>query len=106
MRFQTNGAADSAASGTQLFATNLVILQVGIDVIEDIPTTRLVNQGKGWVATGGSIAEVTWIKTAADAPIVLTTASGTAVELAQGNTWIELVPNEGSDVEAGVVTIK
>jgi len=106
LRFQTNGAADSAASGTQLFATNLVILQVGIDVIEDIPTTRLVNQGKGWVATGGSIAEVTWIKTAADAPIVLTTASGTAVELAQGNTWIELVPNESSDVDAGVITIK
>jgi len=106
LRYQTNGAADSASSGTQLFADNVVIVQVGIDVIEDIPTTRLVNQGKGWVATGGSIVEISWIKATAESPIVLTTADGEAVLLSQGNTWVELVPNENSDVDAGVVTIK
>jgi hypothetical protein len=106
LRYQTNGAADSASSGTQLFANNVVILQVGIDVIEDIPTTRLVNQGKGWIATGGSIVEISWSKATAESPIVLTTADGQAVLLSQGNTWIELVPNENSDVDAGVVTIK
>jgi len=105
LRFQTNGAADSAASGNQIFATNVVVLQVGIDVVEDIPTTRLVNQGTGWVATGGSIAEINWFKATPESPIILTTPDGEEVLLGVGNTWIELIPNDSSDVEAGVLTI-
>lgn len=105
LRFQTNGAADSASSGNQISAINVVVLQVGIDVVEDIPTTRLVNQGKGWVATGGSIIEINWFKATPESPIVLTTADGEEVRLGVGNTWIELIPNESSDVEAGVLTI-
>lgn len=105
LRFQTNGAADSASSGNQIFATNVVVLQVGIDVVEDIPTTRLVNQGKGWVATGGSILEINWFKATPESPIILTTDDGEEVRLGVGNTWIELIPNDSSDVEAGVLTI-
>jgi hypothetical protein len=105
LRFQTNGAADSASSGTQIFATNVVVLQVGIDVVEDIPTTRLVNQGKGWIATGGSILEINWFKATPESPIILTTDDGEEVRLGVGNTWIELIPNDSSDVEAGVLTI-
>jgi hypothetical protein len=105
LRFQTNGAADSASSGNQISAINVVVLQVGIDVVEDIPTTRLVNQGTGWVATGGSIVEINWFKATPESPIVLTTADGEDVLLGVGNTWIELIPNESSDVEAGVLTI-
>ena len=105
LRFQTNGAADSASSGNQIFATNVVVLQVGIDVVEDIPTTRLVNQGKGWVATGGSILEINWFKATPESPIILTTDDGEEVRLGVGNTWIELIPSDSSDVEAGVLTI-
>jgi len=105
LRFQTNGAADSASSGNQIFATNVVVLQVGIDVVEDIPTTRLVNQGKGWVATGGSILEINWFKATPESPIILTTDDGEEVRLGVGNTWIELIPNDSSDVEAGVLAI-
>ena len=105
LRFQTNGAADSASSGNQIFATNVVVLQVGIDVVEDIPTTRLVNQGKGWVATGGSILEINWFKATPESPIILTTDDGEEVRLGVGNTWTELIPNDSSDVEAGVLTI-
>jgi len=106
VRFQTNGAADSAASGNQIAATNVVVLFVGIDVIEDIPTTRLVSQGTGYVATGGSIVEVTWIKATAESPIVLTAKSGQPVLLGKGNTWIELLPNDSSDVDAGSVILR
>lgn len=105
VRFQTNGAADSASSGNQLAATNVIALFVGIDVIEDIPTTRLVSQGTGYVATGGSIIEITWIKASPESPIVLSTQSGSPVLLGIGNTWIELLPNDSSDVDAGSVTI-
>jgi hypothetical protein len=106
LRFQTNGAADSASSGNQIAATNVVVLQVGIDVVEDIPTTRLVNQGTGWIATGGSVLEINWFKATNESPIVLTTANGDPVLLGVGNTWIELIPNNSSDVGAGSVTIQ
>jgi hypothetical protein len=89
-----------------LAATNVIVLFVGIDVIEDIPTTRLVSQGKGYVATGGSIIEITWIKASPEAPIVLSTQAGSPVLLGIGNTWVELLPNDSSDVDAGSVTIK
>jgi hypothetical protein len=106
LRFQTNGAADSASSGNQVGATNVIVLFVGIDVIEDIPTTRLVSQGKGWVATGGSVIEINWIKATPESPIVLSTLTGGEVLLAKGNTWIELLPNDSSDVGAGSVSIR
>ena len=106
VRFQTNGAADSASSGNQLAATNVIVLFVGVDVIEDIPTTRLVSQGKGYVATGGSIIEIMWSKADAEAPIVLSTQAGSPVLLGIGNTWVELLPNDSSDVDAGSATIK
>lgn len=106
LRFQTNGAADSAASGNQISATNVVILNVGIDVIEDIPTTRLVSQGTGWVFTGGSYIEINWIKGTPESPVSLSTTAGEPVLLGQGNTWVELVPNDSSDVEAAVVTVQ
>ncbi len=105
LRFQTNGAADSASSGNQISATNVIILNVGIDVVEDIPTTRLVNQGTGWVFTGGSYIEINWIKATVESPIVLSTQAGDPVLLGQGNTWLELVPNDSSDVDPAVVTI-
>jgi len=105
VRYQTNGAADSASSGNQLAATNVIVLLVGIDVIEDIPTTRLVSQGKGYVATGGSIVDITWIKASPEAPIVLSTQAGSPVLLGVGNTWVELLPSESSAVEPGSVTI-
>ena len=105
LRFQTNGAADSASSGNQLAATNVVVLFVNIEVIEDIPTTRLVSQGTGYVATGGSIIEITWIKASPEAPIALTTQAGNPVLLGIGNTWVELLPSDSSDVDAGSVTI-
>lgn len=105
LRFQTNGAADSASSGNQIFATNVIVLQVGIDVVEDIPTTRLVNQGRGWIATGGSIVEINWFKATPESPIILTTDDGEEVLLGPGNTWLQLIPNDSSDVEAGVLTI-
>jgi Protein of unknown function (DUF3048). len=84
LRFQTNGAADSASSGNQIFATNVIVLQVGIDVVEDIPTTRLVNQGRGWIATGGSIVEINWFKATPESPIILTTDDGEEVLLGRG----------------------
>lgn len=101
LRSQTNGAADVALSGDQLSATNVVTLFVGIEVIQDIPTTFLVGSGDGYVASGGSLLPIRWSKDQPEAPIVLTDGSGQRVLLAPGPTWIELLPAEGSGVPAG-----
>jgi hypothetical protein len=110
LRFQKTGSiyvADTASSGKQLAATNVIVLWVQVDLVEGIPTTRLVSQGKGYVATGGSVVEVNWMKATAESPIVLTTASGETVLLGVGNTWIELLPkkNPGWD-SPGILTIR
>jgi Protein of unknown function (DUF3048). len=105
LRTQTNGAPDIASSGEQLSADNVVVLEVRIDVIQDIPTTQLVNSGSGVVATGGSLLEVEWSKATPESPIELTDASGARVLLAPGQTWVELIPDDQSGVPAGSITI-
>ena len=106
MRSQTNGAPDTAISGAQLVADNVVVLEVDIQVIQDIPTTQMVDSGEGLVATGGRVLEISWSKPAADAPIELTDSSGARVLLAPGQTWVELIPAEGSGVPAGRVDLQ
>ncbi len=49
-----------------------------------------------WVSAAGKTAHGTWSKADEGAPIVLTADDGSPLRLAPGNTWIELVPNEGS----------
>ena len=84
--------------GTQVAATNVVILQVRIDRsylggrYRNVPKTVMVDAGKAWVFSGGKYAEANWTKTSATAPIALTDATGSPVLLAPGNTWVELVP--------------
>lgn len=80
-------------------AKNVVVLQVRIDrKYGYVPKTVMVDSGKAWVFTGGKYIEATWSKASQTAPIVLTTADGAIVELARGNTWVELMPKpeEGS----------
>jgi hypothetical protein len=105
-RNQTNGAADLAISGDQIAAGNVIVLEVDIQVIQDIPTTNLIDSGGGFVATGGKIHDIRWSKESAESPIELSDASGARVLLAPGQTWIELIPAEGSGVPTGVITIQ
>lgn len=95
MRSQA-GAADLDEKGDQLAASNVVILRVPISTGLGIPKTELIGSGEAFIASGGAVVEATWSKDAADAPIRLVDATGTVVRLAAGNSWIELVPNDGS----------
>ncbi len=106
VRSQTNGAPDTAISGAQLSAANVVIIEVDIQVIQDIPTTQMVGSGEGIVATGGKVLEVSWSKPSPESPIELTDSSAARVLLAPGQTWVELIPAEGSGVPAGSVDIQ
>ena len=91
------GQPDLEASGERIRATNVVTMRVGIDwPYEEVPLTLMVGSGEVWVSVAGKTAHGTWSKADEGAPIVLTADDGSPLRLAPGNTWIELVPNEGS----------
>ena len=92
-----DGTPDLEASGERIRATNVVTLRVAIEwPYEEVPLTALTGTGEAWVSAGGRTAHGTWTKPDAGAPITLTADDGSTLRLAPGNTWIELVPNEGS----------
>jgi hypothetical protein len=52
----------------------------------------LIGKGKAWVFTGGKYVDAQWSKSSQTARIILTDAKGAAINLAPGNTWVELKP--------------
>ena len=71
-------------------------MRVGIDgPYEEMPQTELIGLRRGLGLRGGRTAHGTWSKADDGAPIVLSRRRH-PLRLAPGNTWIELVPNEGS----------
>jgi len=57
-----------------------------------IPKAVLIGKGRAWVFTGGKYVEAFWSKADQTARIILTDANGGAINLAPGNTWVELKP--------------
>ncbi|MGC4176089.1 DUF3048 domain-containing protein [Demequina sp.] len=101
MRYEYD-SPHKAASGTQLSATNVVVIYVTVretgatSVGMSVPETLVAGEkGKGFVATGGKRIAVTWSKKSRTAPFVLKDSNGDAVAMAPGQTWWELVPTNG-----------
>lgn len=92
-----DGEPDLEASGERVHATNVVTLRVGIDwPFGEVPLTVLTGSGEAWVSVAGKTAHGTWSKDADSSPIALSADDGSVLRLAPGNTWVELVPLEGS----------
>ena len=95
-------AAHKTAAGTQLTATNIVLIYVTVretgatSVGMSVPET-LVNgkKGKGFVFTGGKYIPITWSKASQFKPFIVLDSNKDAVALAPGQTWWELVPTNG-----------
>ena len=98
LRIQDGKPDTDSATKEQLHATNVVVLEVKEDrsyadpKYGHIPKAVLIGKGKAWVFTGGKYVEATWSKSSQTARIILTDASGAAINLAPGNTWVELKP--------------
>jgi len=91
------GVKDVDSEGAQLTATNVIALRVGItNLAGNVPKTELVGGGEAWVSAGGSTVHGKWTKASSGDTIHLVDESGSPIELAPGNTWIELVPTAGS----------
>jgi hypothetical protein len=97
-----NGVPDVAESGAAITARNVVVVRVDIDESPGVPRTELEGSGEAWIATGGSILRGTWVKEGARAPLRLVSEAGSDLTLAPGNTWVELVPNDGGSVRSAI----
>lgn len=98
LRTQDGKMHTDATDGSQIRATNVVVMNVGIDrgyldgKYGNVPKTVMVGKGTGFVFTGGNYVAVNWSKADQTSRIILTDAAGAAVLLAPGNTWVELLP--------------
>jgi hypothetical protein len=96
------------AQGTQLRATNVVVLTVEVvntaardPAGNPVPETLLVGSGPALVAVPGGTLSATWSKASIADPVVLTGPDGAPVRLAAGNTWVELMPTRTGSVTTG-----
>lgn len=105
-RTESGDKAMTTDSG-QITAVNVVVLRVKVVATSyrdpagnPVPDTELKGEGEAIVATGGKTLKCRWSKDGVQKPLVLQ-ADGDDVLLAPGNTWIELVPRDGSSVQIG-----
>ncbi|WNM27012.1 DUF3048 domain-containing protein [Demequina capsici] len=95
------GDAHRTTDGTQISATNVVVLRVKITYNSsgggaEVPETLLAGEsGSGWLVSGDKAIEITWSKNGMRDPIVMQ-ADGQDVSLMPGQTWVELVPESGT----------
>jgi hypothetical protein len=90
------GKPDLDSAGTQLSATNVIVLRVSVTNDINVPRTEMIGGGEAWVSTGGGTSHATWSKGSPTDPTHLIDDQGVAIRLAPGNTWIELVPTAGA----------
>lgn len=97
------GAPHVTMDGTQLYATNVIIMRVDITYNSSgggssVPETMLAGRsGSGTLISGSKAVDITWSKgSKVTDRIVYKTSDGEEVSLMPGNTWVELVPNSGS----------
>lgn len=95
-RSQANRGPDLDSAGNQLNTANIVVLRVAVKNRSTIPTTILNTTGEAWVATGGRVIHGSFTKASRNEPIYLYDDNGFTIQLAAGNTWVELIPTTGS----------
>lgn len=84
--------------GNQITAANVIILRVKVVYTQPyIPESMVIRDNDpGFVATGGKVIPILWSKEDRTDTFHLTTLDGEPVDLAPGQTWIELVPRSGA----------
>lgn len=97
-----NGTADVDSSGRQLSATNIVVLFInyvvtGMATGEGVPATPIpggimTGTGQALFLSGNQVVKGTWNRTSLTSPATYADGSGAPIQLAAGNTWVELLP--------------
>ena len=101
LKFLLNGSPDNDANGTQISATNVVVLSPNYADVEGLPTALIAGKSdRAFIATGGKVLEGRFFSTVAKEPILLTYDDGNPVYLAPGKTFV-LLPPGGSSQHTG-----
>jgi len=89
-----------ASDGSRIVARNILIQLTSIWNIDQAPTWRIdmkvVGSGKGYILSGGKMAEIRWQKSSPSDKTLYYYPSGAALRLPPGVTWIEMVPESAS----------
>jgi hypothetical protein len=104
-RTQRGRPHDDSVFG-RIRSTNVVIM--GVEYRPSVadrrsPEAQTIGEGFVWVFTDGQLREGLWQRDVNTEPIRFVTADGDPIELAPGNTWIELADN--ADLFAGRIQV-
>lgn len=87
---------NDASDGSRIVARNILIQLTSIWNIDEAPTWRIdmkvEGSGKGYILSGGKMAEIRWQKSSLRDKTIYYYPSGAALMLPTGVTWIEMVP--------------
>ena len=103
LKFLANGSPDTDADGTQISATNVVVLTPNYFDVEGLPSAKVSGtKESSFVFTGGKVLTGLFDASVLGDPIKLTHGEDEQVLLAPGKTFVLLPPGAGSS--AGGVT--
>jgi len=104
-RSQRGRPHDDSTFG-RIRAANVVVM--GVEYRPSVadrrsPEAQTIGEGFVWIFTDGQLREGLWQRDANTEPIRFVTGEGDPIELAPGNTWIELADN--ADLFAGRIEV-
>jgi len=95
-----SGHADMLIDGSQVSATNVVVMSVAVrnTGARDshgtvVPLPLVIGSGQVWVFRNGLMVKGTWSRPSEAASMKLFTSNGQIIALAPGRTWVEVLPN-------------
>lgn len=89
----TNGEPQSAANGSPMAATNVVVAQTQYKpsaADRRSPEAESIGEGAAWVFTGGKMIPGRWSRASREEPWSLVDEAGAPISLTPGNTWVLL----------------
>jgi hypothetical protein len=97
LKFLSNGNPDVDADGTQISATNVVILTPNYVDVEGLPSAKIAGVTEtALIATGGKLVGGLFDASVVEEPIKLTHGESEPVFLGTGKTFVLLPPGAGS----------
>lgn len=113
LRSQNGREHVMADNGERIAPKNVIVQYVpysGSDFVDVTgsrsPEAEMVGEGEAWIFTDGKLIRGRWSRPTRDAVTGFVDAGGQPIALTPGQTFVELVPAQGSFLGAGTVTVQ
>ncbi|MDO4542169.1 MAG: DUF3048 domain-containing protein [Bacillota bacterium] len=98
LRFSDGSEHIDAASDTQIYADNVVVLHNDATIIDPngglLDMSFVNNSGSGYIFQKGNVLPITWSMAGEYSPLVLTGADGAEAKLVPGKTFVQVIIND------------